>query len=104
MPSDDELITPRNFEYWKLTFRELAISPGWTDLSLAERARKLLDRVEQELSNTNAPPQRRALFDCSPEDRLGTARKMIEHFEEEDRKQGTGDRLEGTGNSQDPAD
>ena len=78
--------TPRQFDYWKLTYRELALLPDWANLGAEDRAQKLLERIEEQLAEPDAPPQRKVLFDCPKEDRLKVARRMIEHFEEEDRR------------------
>jgi enoyl reductase-like protein len=85
--TEDEgnLTTPREFDYWKLTYRELSLSPDWAELTPADRAQKFLERVEEQLHAADAPPQRKALFNCAPEERVKTARRMIEYFESEDR-------------------
>jgi hypothetical protein len=83
--NEDAVPTPREFDYWKLLYRELALLPDWPDLSAEARARKLLEGVEEELAKADAPPQRKALFNCPGEQRLKVARRMIEHFEDEDR-------------------
>lgn len=85
--TEDEghLTTPREFDYWKLTYRELLLSPGWSEMSMEERAAKFLERIEEQLHDTDSPPQRKALFNCGTDERLKTARRMIEYFESEDK-------------------
>ncbi len=75
------LVTPREFDYWKLTYRELALSPDWAKLDAEARARQLLEKIEIRLNEADAPPQIKALFDCSIDGRLQTVRQMIERFE-----------------------
>ncbi|HTG92360.1 MAG TPA: hypothetical protein VL866_07230 [Pyrinomonadaceae bacterium] len=48
------------------------------------RAHKLLERIDGKLLEADAPPQRKALFTCPPEEKLKTARKMINYFENEE--------------------
>jgi hypothetical protein len=75
---------PREYDYWKLDYRSLALLPEWADLDGAERARRLLEKIEEKLKDLDSPPQRKALFACSTEDRLKTARRMLDYFERED--------------------
>ena len=75
--------SPREYDYWKLDYRELALLPEWAELEAEERARRLLEKIEGKLKNLNAPPQRKALFACPPEERLKMARRMLDHFEAE---------------------
>ncbi|HKS26783.1 MAG TPA: hypothetical protein VJS44_03140 [Pyrinomonadaceae bacterium] len=75
--------SPREYDYWKLDYRQLALMPEWGELDEAERARRLLQRIEEKLRDLDAPPQRKALFACSTEDRLKVARRMLEYFEQE---------------------
>jgi hypothetical protein len=56
-------------------------------LSAQARAHKLLERIDQKLLEADAPPQRKALFTCPPEEKLKTARKMINYFENEENNQ-----------------
>ncbi len=83
--NEAELPTPREFDYWKLTYRELTLLPEWLDLGAEARAVKLLEKIEAEIAEADAPPQRKALFNCPGEGRLKTVRRMIKYFEEEDR-------------------
>jgi hypothetical protein len=75
--------SPREYDYWKLDYRALALRPGWGELDDEERARRLLEKIEEKLKDLDAPPQRKALFACSAEDRLRVARRMIDYFERE---------------------
>jgi hypothetical protein len=67
--TDDEggIITPREYYYWKLIYRELFLLPEWPELSAESRAHKLLERIDEKLPEADAPPQRKALFTCPPE-------------------------------------
>jgi hypothetical protein len=84
--TEDEgrMITPRQYEYWKLIYSELLLLPDWSALSAESRAHKLLERIDEKLLEADAPPQRKALFTGPPEEKLKTARKMINYFENED--------------------
>ena len=84
--TDDEggIITPREYDYWKLIYRELVLLPEWSELNAESRAHKLLERIDGKLLEADAPPQRKALFTCPPEEKLKTARKMINYFENEE--------------------
>ena len=55
-----------------------------SELSAESRAHKLLERIDEKLLEADAPPQRKALFTCPPEEKLKTARKMINYFENEE--------------------
>ena len=57
--------------------------PEWSELSAEARAQKLLDRINEKLSEADAPPQLGVLFSSSEEENLRTVRRMIEHFEED---------------------
>lgn len=83
MEHDSNQSSPREYDYWKLDYRQLVISPGWEELSDEERARLLLEKIEEKLKDLDAPPQRKALFACSPEDRLKVARRMLDYFARE---------------------
>lgn len=76
--------SPREYDYWKLDYRALALLPEWSELADEERARRLLEKIEEKLKDLDAPPQRKALFACSTEDRIQVARRMIVYFERED--------------------
>jgi ferredoxin-NADP reductase len=78
------MITPREYDYWKLIYSELVLLPDWSELSAESRAHKLLERIDEKLLEADAPPQRKALFTCPPEEKLKTARKMIHYFEDEE--------------------
>ncbi|HEY0319627.1 MAG TPA: hypothetical protein VGC66_01520 [Pyrinomonadaceae bacterium] len=75
--------SPREYDYWKLDYRQLALLPEWAELNGEERARRLLEKIEEKLKDLDAPPQRKALFACSSEDRLKVARRMLDYFERE---------------------
>ena len=75
--------SPREYDYWKLDYRQLALLPEWAELSVEARAGKLLEKIEEKLKDLDAPPQRKALFACSTEDRLKMARRMLDYFEQE---------------------
>lgn len=75
---------PREYDYWKLDYRQLALSPEWGELDDDGRARRFLEKIEEKLKDLDAPPQRKALFACAEEDRLKVARRMIDYFERED--------------------
>ncbi len=81
--NDSNQSSPREYDYWKLDYRELALLPEWAELSAEERARKLLEKIEEKLKNLDSPPQRKALFACSEEDRQKVARRMLDYFESE---------------------
>ena len=85
--TDDEggMITPREYDYWKLIYSELVLLPDWSELSAESRANKLLKRIDEKLIEADAPPQRKALFTCPPAEKLKTAHKMIKYFEDEDK-------------------
>jgi len=53
-------------------------------LSAKSRAHKLLERIDEKLLEADATPQRKALFTCPPGEKLKTARKMINYFENEE--------------------
>jgi hypothetical protein len=76
------MITPREYDYWKVIYRELVLLPDWAELSSELRARKLLERIDEKLLEADSAPQRKALFTCSPEEKLKTVRKMIKYFED----------------------
>jgi Family of unknown function (DUF6600) len=40
--------------------------------------------IDQKLLEADAPPQRKALFTCPPEEKLKTVRRMINYFENEE--------------------
>ena len=82
--SDSGQSNPREYDYWKLDYRQLALQPEWGEMSEDERAARLLERIEEKVKDLDAPPQRKALFACSPADRLKVARRMLEYFERED--------------------
>jgi hypothetical protein len=84
--TDDEggMITPREYDYWKLIYSELVLLPDWSELSAESRAHKLLERIDEKLLEADASPQRKALFTCPPEEKLKTARRMINYFENEE--------------------
>lgn len=84
MTENDDQSSPREYDYWKLDYRQLALLPEWDELGEEERARRLLEKIEEKLKDLNAPPQRKALFACSTEDRLQVARRMLDYFERED--------------------
>jgi hypothetical protein len=75
--------SPREYDYWKLDYRELMLLPEWAGLETRERARRLLEKIEAKLQNLDAPPQRKALFACSQEDRLRVVHRMLDYFERE---------------------
>lgn len=77
--------TPREYDYWKLAYRELAILPEWSELGGEARAQRLLEKIEEKLAEADAPPQRKTLFQCSEGERLKTVKRMIDYFEEEDK-------------------
>lgn len=81
---DGDMITPREYDYWKLIYSELVLLPDWADLSAESRAHKLLERIDEKLLEADASPQRKALFTCPPEEKLKTTRKMINYFENEE--------------------
>jgi hypothetical protein len=83
MENESSQSSPREYDYWKLDYRQLAIMPEWGELDDEERARRLLERIEEKLKDLDAPPQRKALFACSGEDRLKVARRMLSYFEQE---------------------
>lgn len=83
MENESSQSTPREYEYWKLDYRQLAILPEWGELDEEERARRLLKRIEEKLKDLDSPPQRKALFACSEEDRMKVARRMLRYFEQE---------------------
>jgi hypothetical protein len=78
------MITPGEYDYWKLIYRELVLLPDWAELSAELRAHKLLESIDEKLLEADASPQRKALFTCPPEEKLKTVRKMIKYFEDED--------------------
>ena len=78
------MITPREHDYWKLIYSELVLLPHWSELSAESRAHKLLERIDEKLLEADASPQRKALFTCPPEEKLKTARKLINYFENEE--------------------
>ena len=80
--NEDQMPTPREFEYWRLTYRELTILPEWSGLNTKDRARKLLESIEAKLHEADVPPQSKALLGCSQDQRLEAAREMITHFED----------------------
>ena len=80
------MITPREYDYWKPIYRQLVLLPDWSELNAESRANKLLQRVDETLLAADAPPQRKALFKCPPEERLKTAHKMIKYFEDQDKQ------------------
>lgn len=83
MENESNQSSPREYDYWKLDYRQLAILPEWGELSDEERARRLLERIEEKLQDLNAPPQRKALFACSDDDRMKVVRRMLSYFEQE---------------------
>jgi hypothetical protein len=83
---EGDIITPREYDYWKLTYHQLVLLPEWAKLSWKERAQKLLERIDQKLSQPDAPVQGKALFACRPEEKLKTARNMINYFESEGKR------------------
>lgn len=85
MQDESPLLTPREFDYWKLLYRELVISPEWSKLNAAAKAERFLEKIEAKLSEADAPPQIKALFHCARDERLKTVRQMMEHFKREDR-------------------
>jgi hypothetical protein len=84
MENESGQSSPREYDYWKLDYRELALLPEWGELETPERARRLLEKIEEKLKDLDAPPQRKALFACSTEDRIEVARRMVDYFERED--------------------
>ena len=82
---EDSMITPREYDYWKSIYRELVLLPDWSELNAESRASKLLERIDEKLLEADAPPQRKALFICPPEEKLKATRKMIKYFEDEDK-------------------
>ena len=84
MENDSGQANPREYDYWKLDYRQLALSSEWGELDEEGRAQLLLEKIEEKLKDLDAPPQRKALFACSTEDRLKVARRMIDYFERED--------------------
>lgn len=84
MSQQDIHPTPREFDYWKLDYRELSLSPEWPEMSEEERAEALLARIEKDISEPDRPPQIRALFTDSREQNLKRVREMMRWFEEED--------------------
>jgi hypothetical protein len=83
MENESEQLSPREYDYWKLDYRQLALMPDWGELSEDERAQRLLGKIAEKLKDLDAPPQRKALFACSDEDRLRRARSMLAYFERE---------------------
>ncbi len=81
--NQENTLTPRDVDYWKLTYRELVISPEWAELDAETRARRFLEKIEAQLSEADSPSQLKALFECSKEENLKTARQMIKQFEDE---------------------
>jgi hypothetical protein len=67
-----------------LIYSELVLLPDWFELSAESRAHKLLERIDEKRLEADAPPQRKALFTCPLEEKLKTARKMINYFENEE--------------------
>jgi hypothetical protein len=51
----DEMITPREYDYWKLIYSELVLLPDWSELSAESRAHKLLERIDEKLLEADAP-------------------------------------------------
>lgn len=81
--NEGQIPTPRQFEYWRLTYRGLTILPEWSGLSTEDRARKFLESIEAKLHEPDVPPQSKALLGCAEEQRrLEAAREMITHFED----------------------
>ncbi|CAN5619736.1 hypothetical protein BH20ACI3_BH20ACI3_23480 [soil metagenome] len=76
-----DLVTPREYNYWKLIYRELALLPEWIELDAEARAQKLHERIEAKLHEADTLPQLKVLFECTPVERLKTVSKMIEYFE-----------------------
>ena len=83
--NEDEMITPREYDYWKSIYDEVVLLPDWSEMNLESRAKKLLERIDKKLLEADAPPQRKALFTCPTEQKLKTVQKMIEYFEGEDK-------------------
>jgi hypothetical protein len=81
MENESGQSSPREYDYWKLDYRQLLLLPGWAEMSGEERARRLLEKIEEKLKDLDAPPQRKALFACSTQDRLKVAREMLDYFE-----------------------
>lgn len=79
---EGQMHTPREVEYWRLTYRGLTILPEWSGLSREDRARKLLENIEAKLHEADVPPQSKTLLGCSGEQKLEAAKEMITHFEE----------------------
>ena len=80
--NEGQIVTPRQFEYWRLNYRELTVLPEWSGLSTEDRARKLLESMEAKLHEADVPPQSKALLGCSEDQRLEAAREMITYFED----------------------
>jgi hypothetical protein len=77
---DSDLVTPRDEEYWEPFYSKLALLADWGGWGEDERARRLLERIEQELHSADTPAQIKALLHCSPEEKLKTVEAMIRHF------------------------
>ena len=75
-----DLTTPREPDYWEPHYRQLALLPEWAELDEAARARRLLERVGQELHAADAPAQIQALFSGPAEAQIRTAIEMIRLF------------------------
>jgi hypothetical protein len=84
MENESGQSSPREYDYWKLDYRQLALLPEWGEMSGEERAGRLLEKIEAKVKDLDAPPQRKALFACSTEERLKVARRMLDYFELED--------------------
>lgn len=80
--NEGSAVTPRQFEYWRLTYRELTMSPEWSGLGAEGRAQKLLEKIEAKLHEADVPPQRKALLGCSEDQKMEAARDMIAEFED----------------------
>lgn len=80
MENESGQSSPREYDYWKLDYRQLALQPEWAELNDEERARRLLEKIEEKLKDLDSPPQRKALFACSTEDRMKVARRMLDYF------------------------
>lgn len=81
---EGHIVTPREYDYWKLLYREMVLLPEWSHLTDVERAQRLLERINQKLIEPDASPQRKALFSCPDEERVKRVLDMIEYFKSQD--------------------
>lgn len=77
---NSDLTTPRDEDYWEPFYRELALLPDWAELDEDARARHLLERIEQEFHEADAPAQIKVLLCGTPDEQLRTVKGMLSHF------------------------